>query len=154
MVAQRTAPMVRDVFPIHSEADYDRALKLVDELWGSSSPDDLARLEVLTILVEHYEREHHSIRAPNAIEAIEFRIDQLGMSRADLGRVLGSRARATEVLSGTRPLTLAMIRKLHQVLEIPLDVLVQGQLPKVSDIASKAVPRSRSRPKGATAQRP
>ena len=125
MVTQSTTPAVSDVFPLRSEGDYERALALVEEVWGSLSDSDLARLEVLTILVEHYERENDPIRSPTPIEAIEFRLEQLGMSRADLGRVLGSRARATEVLNGTRCLTLPMIRQIHEELDVPIDVLVQ-----------------------------
>lgn len=125
MVTQTTTPQVSNVFPIRTKRDHERALALVDELWGSTSAADQARLEVLTILIESYEEAEEPIRHPTPIEAIEFRLDQLGMSRADLGRIIGSRARATEVLSGTRRLTLPMIRQIHDELGIPFEVLVQ-----------------------------
>jgi HTH-type transcriptional regulator/antitoxin HigA len=141
-----TSPTVSDVFPLRSEADYERALALVDELWGRPSESDLARLEVLTILVEHYERETDPVRSPTPIEAIEFRLEQLGLSRADLGRILGSRARATEVLNGTRRLTLPMIRKVHDELDVPIDVLVQ-EMPNPPSRRDRGTPSSTKRQK-------
>jgi antitoxin component HigA of HigAB toxin-antitoxin module len=71
-------------------------------LWDATDTASKDRLEVLSILVEAYERVHHAVQAPSAVAAIQFRMEQLGMSRAALGVVVGSRSRATEILSGTR----------------------------------------------------
>lgn len=111
---------------LKSDGDYDAALAEVEELWNSppGSPE-ADRLELLSLLVEAYEEAHHPIGLPDPVEAIRFRMDQLGMSRADLGRVLGSRSRATEVLNRDRPLSLAMIRSLSRELAIPAEVLIQ-----------------------------
>lgn len=82
-------------------------------------------LEVLSILIEAYEKENYPIEAPNPIEAILFRLDQLGMSRNELSKILGSRSRASELLTGKRKLSIAMIRKLNQELGISAETLIQ-----------------------------
>jgi len=123
MVASaHTALSVR---PIRNDRDHASALKEVERLWDDNSPAAAATVEVLSVLIDAYEREHHAIEPPDPIAAIQFRMDQLGMSRSALGAVLGSRSRATEVLSRTRPLTLQMIRKLNAALGIPAEVLIK-----------------------------
>jgi HTH-type transcriptional regulator/antitoxin HigA len=114
-----------EIKPLRNDRDHARALKLIDEVWGARADSEEGRaLEVLVTLVDAYEREHHAIAAPDPIEAIRFRMEQLGLTRKELEPYLGSRARVSEVLSGTRPLTLAMIRKLREGLGISADVLV------------------------------
>ena len=81
-------------------------------------------LDVLATLVDAYEREHYSIDAPDPVDAIKFRMEQMGLSRKDLEPFLGSRARVSEVMNKRRGLSLAMIRSLHENLEIPLDALI------------------------------
>jgi len=81
-------------------------------------------LDVLATLVNAYENEHYPIEAPSPIDAINFRMEQLGLERKDLEPYLGSRARVSEVLNERRKLSLAMIRSLHENLEIPLVALV------------------------------
>lgn len=114
-----------DIKPIKSEADYQASLQAIDELWdaepGSAESD---QLEVLAILVEAYENEHFPIDAPSPIEAIEFRMEQEGLTRKALEPFIGSRARVAEVLNGRRGLSLDMIRRLHGKLNIPLESLV------------------------------
>jgi HTH-type transcriptional regulator/antitoxin HigA len=83
-------------------------------------------LEVLGILIDKYEQEHYLIGYPDPIEAIKFRMEQLGYSQSDLARVVGLKSRASEILSKKRKLTLEMIRQLHQTLGIPTDVLIQS----------------------------
>ncbi len=83
-----------------------------------------ARLEVLSTLVEAYERVHHPIEAPDPIAAIRFRLEQRGLTRKALEGVIGSRARVSEVLNRKRPLTLQMIRRLKQKFDIPADLLI------------------------------
>lgn len=123
--------------PIRNERDHSKALKEIEILWDATDATSKDRLEVLAILVEAYERAHHPVQAPSAVAAIQFRMEQRGMSRADLGAVVGSRARATEILAGKRKLSLTMIRNLHRDLKIPLDVLVLPASPAASKRNSK-----------------
>lgn len=82
-------------------------------------------LEVLSILIEAYEKKNYPIEAPNPIEAILFRLDQLGKGKSELGKLLGSRSRASEILNGKRKLSIGMIRKLNKQLQIPAEILIQ-----------------------------
>ena len=90
-------------------------------------PDSKAsdELEVLSILIKEYENENFPVPRPNPIEAIKFRLDQLNMSESELSEILGFRSRKSEILSGKRKLSLAMIRRLNEVLRIPEEVLIQ-----------------------------
>jgi HTH-type transcriptional regulator/antitoxin HigA len=110
---------------VRSEADYAEALRSIDALLdadpGTPEGDDL---DVWITLVEVYEDEHHAIDAPNPIDAIRFRMEQLGLRQIDLAPLLGGRSRVSEVLSGKRSLTINMIRALHARLGIPLPSLV------------------------------
>ena len=125
-----SAAEVRPLRPIRNERDHGKALQEITALWDATDAASKDRLEVLSILVEAYERVHHAVQAPSAVAAIQFRMEQRGMSRADLGVVVGSRSRATEILSGARQLSLEMIRNLHRDLKIPLDVLLLPAAPK------------------------
>lgn len=82
-------------------------------------------LEVLSFLIDAYEKEHFPIEAPDPIEAVKFRMEQLGMKQKDLAEVLGYKSRVSEVLNKKRKLTLDMIRNLHKRLNIPTNVLIQ-----------------------------
>lgn len=83
-------------------------------------------LEVLSVLVKEYENIHFPIPKPKPLEAIKFRLEQNGMTERELSEILGHRSRKSEILSGKRKLSLAMIRKLHQALNIPAEVLIQA----------------------------
>ncbi|HVV56634.1 MAG TPA: hypothetical protein VHC47_14970 [Mucilaginibacter sp.] len=115
--------------PIKTEKQYEIALARVYELMqgdikeGSAASDEL---EVLSILVNAYEQAHYPIPSPNPLDAIRFRLDQMGISEKELGDILGYRSRKSEILSGKRKLSLAMIRKLNAVLHIPAEVLIQS----------------------------
>ena len=112
--------------PIRTEADYDKALANIERLWGAKQGTPNGdRLDVLLVLVEDYESKHHPIDPPDPIEAIKFRMEQMNLSRKDLEPMIGSRGRVTEVINRKRPLSLAMIRKLHEGLRIPLESLIQ-----------------------------
>ena len=114
-----------DIQPIKSEADLDRAFAAIDELWGAAEGSEEGdRLEVLVTLVEAYENTHHPIYPPDPVSAILFRMEQAGLSRADLEPFIGTRARVSEVLNGRRGLSIEMIRKLNENLGIPLESLV------------------------------
>lgn len=115
--------------PIKNEEQYNEALARVYELMqtdlkeGSVASD---KLEVLSILIKEYELVHYPIPSPNPLEAIKFRMDQMGLSEKELGEILGYRSRKSEILSGKRKLSLAMIRKLNEILHIPAEVLIQA----------------------------
>jgi HTH-type transcriptional regulator / antitoxin HigA len=116
--------------PIRSEADYDEALHRVEALWGSTSgTPEGDELDVLIPLIEAYEREQYPIDLPTPIDAIKFRLEQQGKDYQSLIGVIGQRTRVYEVMRGARPLSLNMIRKLHSILGIPADVLIQSPLP-------------------------
>ncbi len=122
-----------NVKPIKTEADYKAALKEIDKLMDAE-PDTPAgdRLDVLTTLAEAYEAKNHPIGEPDPVEAILHRMEALGLTRKDLEPLLGTRARVSEVLARKRPLTIAMIRRIHKSLQIPSDVLIQPYPLKVS----------------------
>jgi len=113
--------------PIRNKREYHAALKAVEVLWnapeGSAEAD---RLEVLTLLIEAYERRHFPIDAPDPIDLLLHVIDARGLTRKDLEPFIGSRARVAEVLNRVRPLTLEMIRRLAAGLSLPADVLIRG----------------------------
>jgi HTH-type transcriptional regulator / antitoxin HigA len=113
--------------PIKTKKDYQAAMQRLEVIFdakpGTPEGDEL---EVLGILVDTYEQEHYRIDYPDPIEAIKFRMEQMGYSQSDLAKVVGLKSRASEILNKKRKLTLEMIRQLHQVLGIPTDVLIQS----------------------------
>jgi len=112
--------------PIKSEADHAAALREIERLWGADEGTAGGdRLEVLTTLVEAYEQAHFPIARPDPIEAIKFRLEQRGADRKALIGVIGNRTRVYEVLRRDRPLSLSMIRRLNQTLNIPAEVLIR-----------------------------
>ena len=106
---------------IKTERDYNKALKRLETIFdakpGSSIGDEL---EVLGILIEQYENEHFPIGLPDPIEAIKFRMEQMGYNQGDLAKIVGLKSRASEILNRKRKLTLEMIRQLHDSLKIQL----------------------------------
>ncbi len=114
--------------PIKNETEYEDALERIYLLMhqdleaGSKKGDEL---EVLSILVKEYENVHYPVPKPKPLEAIKFRLEQMGMSESDLSKILGYRSRKSEILSGKRKLSLSMIRKLNEILHIPAEVLIQ-----------------------------
>jgi len=111
--------------PIRTEKDYKEALARVEELWGvdENTPKG-EEFEVLFTLVEAYEEKNHPIPPPHPIEAIKFRLDQMGIKRSELKNYLGSRSRVSDILNGKRKLSINMIRKLHEKLNIPAKTLI------------------------------
>ncbi|MEO6166171.1 MAG: helix-turn-helix domain-containing protein [Chitinophagales bacterium] len=112
--------------PINTKKEYQKAIERLEIIFdakkGTSDGDEL---EILGILIDQYENEHFSIDLPDPIEAIKFRIEQLGYSQTDLARVIGLKSRASEILSKKRKLSLNMIRQLNDKWNIPSDVLIQ-----------------------------
>jgi HTH-type transcriptional regulator/antitoxin HigA len=129
--------------PVRNDADHREAMAEIERLWGAPEGSPQAdQLEVLVTLVNAYETEHHRIEAPDPIAAIEFRMEQQGLTRKDLEPLIGGRGRVSEILSGQRPLTLAMIRRLHQSLGIPADVLLGEEPSRITRSRRKAGPRA------------
>lgn len=116
-----------NIRPIHTPADYKAALKDVSALTdrdpapGTPQGD---RLDVLTTLIQAYEARHFPIDALDPVEPIKFRMERQGLSVKDLEPIIGQSNRVYEVLNRKRPLTLAMIRRLHSSLGIPAEVLI------------------------------
>ena len=111
--------------PIRKPSDHESALKRIQALMSAKpGTDDGDELDVLATLVEAYEARHFPIESPDPIEAIRFRMEQMGMERKDLEPFIGSRARVSELLNKRRGLSLTMIRALHEELDIPLEALI------------------------------
>ena len=131
-----------NIRPIGSDEDYEEALTEIKRLWRSApgSPGR-GRLEVLAMLAHRYERAREPLPALSPIEAIEFRMEQMNLSRRDLLPIFGSAGRTSEILRGKRPLTLDMIRHLHKLLDVPLESLIQETTKRRS--RSRATPSVR-----------
>ena len=113
--------------PIRTKREHQAALREIEALWEAPSGSPEAdRLEVLTLLVEAYERERYPIEAPDPIDFLQHVMEARAMTRKDLEPYIGSRARVAEVLNRVRPLTLEMIRRLASGLKLPADVLIRG----------------------------
>lgn len=112
---------------LKTEADYEAALAYIDTLMDAApdSPEE-EDLSLFSLLVEQYEREHYPISPPDPVDAILFRMDQEGLTRADLVPYIDSQSKVSEVLSRKRPLSITMIRKLHEGLGIPAAALLQS----------------------------
>ena len=118
--------MATEIKPIRTEADHEAALAEVEKLWGARSGTPKGdRLDVLATLIAAYEERYFPMDPPDPIEAIRFRMEQQGLTRKDLEKIIGTRTRIAEVLSRKRGLSIAMIRRLHQTLGIPAEVLIQ-----------------------------
>ena len=124
MAKRTTKKMIR---PIHSEAEYDAALAEIEQYFekppklGTAEAD---RFDLLALVIEDYEKKHWEIEPPNPVDAICYRMETGGYTQADLGRLLGSRQRASDVLTRKRPLTMQMAWKLHREWDIPAEALI------------------------------
>ena len=114
-----------EIRPIKTENDYNAALRRIEELWGAKkdSPDG-DEFELLVTLVESYEMKHYPIAPPDPIDAIKFRMEQMGMTNADMKKYLGSQSRVSEILNKKRRLSLGMIKTLYKELKIPAEILL------------------------------
>lgn len=133
---------------LKTERDYNAALAYVERLMDQSSPDE-AELELWSLLVENYEEARFLIATPDPVEAIRFRLDQAGLQTANLLPYLQSKSKISEVMNRKRPLSLSMIRSLHQGLKIPAAVLVQESVATATrrrPANSRPKSRQRSRP--------
>lgn len=136
-----------DIQPIRSEADYQAALKEIDRLTDSrpGTPDG-DRMDVLATLVEAYETKHFPIPEPDdPVEVLEYYMESRGLSRSDLIAYLGSKERVSEVLNRKRGLSLEMIRRLHDGLGIPTDLILgRNSRHKVLKPSAQSRPRVRA----------
>lgn len=115
-----------EIKPIRTKADYECALREIEHLWGvKEGTADGDRLDVLATLVEAYEQKHFPVDPPDPIEAIRFRLEQQGLDPRALVGVIGGRSRVYEVMQRKRPLSLEMIRRLHERFGIPAEVLIR-----------------------------
>lgn len=117
---------------LKTEQEYNEACERIYKLINSSDkpidPDspEGEELELLSLLVEKYEQENHSMEAPDPIEAIKFRMEQMNLRQTDIAPFFGGKTRVSEVLHRKRPLTLRMIVLLNRYLGIPLESLISG----------------------------
>lgn len=127
-----------DIKPIRTKTDYRDALKQIESLMmaKSNSPEG-DRLDVLTTLVEAYERAHFPMDLPDAVDAIKFRMEQSGLTVKDLEPVIGRKNRVYEVLTRRRTLTLRMIEGLHTKFGIPAESLLKQSTNKPSSSSTK-----------------
>ncbi len=146
--------------PVRTEHDHRAAIARIEVLM-SAAPGTPAgdELDVLATLVDAYETKHHIIDAPDPVTAIQFRMEQQHLSRKDLEPLIGSRARVSEVLTGKRPLTLEMVRRVKSGLGISADLLIlpspalhrrRSDTPtRPAAVAARTASRKSSRPRKA-----
>ena len=110
---------------IKKKEDYEQALKRLEEIFDApiDSPEG-DEAEILSILIEKYEDKHYPIGPPDPIEAIKFRMEQMDMNKSDLAKIIGYKSRVSEIFNRKRKLTLQMIRRLHDKLNIPYEILL------------------------------
>ena len=114
------------VRPIKTARDYAAAMKELERLWGArSGTPEGDRLDVLATLIDAYETKHQPMDPPDPIEAIKFRMEQQGLTRKHLAKILGTRTRVSEVVNRRRNLSIEMIRRLHAKLGISAEVLIR-----------------------------
>jgi len=116
-----------NIKPIKTKKDYEQALERLEKIFdakkGTQKGDEL---EILGMLIDNYEMEKFPIGFPDPVEAIKFRMEQLGYNQTDLANVVGLKSRASEILNRKRKLSLEMIRQIHDRLNIPTEVLIQA----------------------------
>lgn len=114
-----------EIKPIKTEQDYNDSIKRIEVLWGAQKDTPEGdELDLLVTLVESYEMKHYPIAPPDPIDAIKFRMEQMGMTKADMVKYLGSQSRVSEVLNRKRNLTLKMVKSLYKGLKIPAEILL------------------------------
>ena len=116
-----------NIKPIKTKKDYEQAMFRLENIFdakkGTSKGDEL---EILSLLIDKYEDENFPIDLPDPVEAIKFRMEQMGMTQTDLANIVGQKSRASEILNRKRKLSLEMIRQLHLQWHIPTEVLLQA----------------------------
>ena len=113
--------------PLRSEADYNAALDEIERYFENEprpGTPEADRFDLLALIIEDYERQHWPIEPSDTIQAIRYRMEMGGYTQADLGRLLGSRQRASDILTRKRPLTMRMAWRLHREWGIPAEALI------------------------------
>ena len=113
-----------NIKPIRNETDYKKAIKRVEYLWNKETAESIDELEILSTLIDSYERKKYEILPPDPVDAIKFRMEQEGLSKSELAEYLGGKNRVSEILNRKRKLTVDMIRKLSHGLKIPAESLI------------------------------
>jgi len=114
-----------NIKPIRTEKDYDKALKRLEKIFDSSSKSKEGdEAEILSLLIENYENQYYPISAPDPIEAIKIRMEEMNIKQKDLVGVIGGKSRVSEVLNKKKRLTVDMIRKLEEMLHLSASILV------------------------------
>lgn len=115
-----------NIKPIKSNQDYQEALKRLEEIFDApeESPES-DEANMIALLVDEYEKENHPLETPDPIEAIKIRMEEMNLSQKDLIPEIGGRSRVSEVLNKKRPLTVGMIRRLSENLDLPANILIQ-----------------------------
>ena len=113
--------------PIKTEEDYRSALERLEVIFDVpiDTPDG-DEAEILSMLIENYENEHYPIDAPDPIEAIKIRMEELNLRQKDLVGIIGGKSRVSEIMNRKKKLTVDMIRELEQLLQISASVLVSN----------------------------
>lgn len=115
-----------NIKPIKSHQDYQKALKQLEDIFdapeGSPESDEA---NILAMMIDEYEKENHPVDTPDPIEAIRIRMEEMNLKQKDLIPEIGGRGRVSEVLNRKRPLTVGMIRRLSEKLDLPADILIQ-----------------------------
>ncbi|MDQ3111998.1 MAG: helix-turn-helix domain-containing protein [Bacteroidota bacterium] len=111
--------------PIHTKKDYEQALKRMEKIWGAKggTPEG-DELDILATLVDKYEEVHFPIEAADPIEALKFIMEEKGIERKDLVKVIGDKSKVSEILNGNRSLSKRMIKALHEAFGIPYEILM------------------------------
>jgi len=117
--------LLRFLKPIRTKKDYEIALEVIEKnFFAEKGTPEANILEILSVLVEKYEEENFPIESPDPVEAIKFRMEQLGWTNKELAKVVGGKNRVSEILNHRRTLSLDMIRKIHKKMQIPAEVLI------------------------------
>ena len=112
---------------IKNKKQYEKALQRFEEIFfAKSNTKDGGEAQLLALVIKDYEEKHYKIESPDPVEAIKYRMEQMNISKKELGEILGYTSRVSEILSRKRKLTLEMVRNLHDKLNIPLESLVQS----------------------------
>lgn len=112
---------------IKTKSQYEKSLQRFEELFfAKSGTKEGKEAQLLALVIKDYEEKHFKIDAPDPVEAIKYRMQQMNISKKELGEILGYRSRVSEILNRKRKLTLEMVRNLHEKLNIPLESLIQA----------------------------
>lgn len=115
-----------NIKPIKTESDYKKALNRLEVIFDAvPETKEGDEAEILSMMIDQYENIHYPIEAPDPIEAIKIRMEEMDLKQKDLVGIIGGKSRVSEVLNKKKRLTVEMIRKLNKILNIPTNVLVQ-----------------------------